>query len=99
MDILRFGRSEAVTSAASIDRGCGPFPLHQQGIAMRDFCSVDDLALRKLLDGLFPNVPLSPLGVALLAGQLGDLDKRCPPVWNKATLRSRRSGLMRRPRY
>ncbi len=66
---------------------------------MRDLSSFDDLALKKLLAGLFPNVPLSPLGVALLAGQLGDLDKRCAPVWNKATLRSRKSGLKRRPRY
>ncbi len=66
---------------------------------MKDLSSVDDLALRKLLAGLFPNVPLSPLGVALLAGQLGDLDKKCAPVWNKATLRSQKSGLMRRPRH
>ena len=64
LDIQWFGRREAFTTAASIDRGYGPSLCTNREIAMIDLSSVNDLALRKLLAGLFPKVPLSPLGVA-----------------------------------
>jgi hypothetical protein len=43
---------------------------------MSESTSTDNVALRKLLADLFPNVPLSRAGVALLAAQISDLEKK-----------------------
>src|SRR5439155_15823839 len=80
-----------VTSAASIDRGCGLFLCTNENCIMSDSTVTDHEALAKLFIYLFPEVAHSGGGMALLAAQISGLEERCAVMQSVIDNKPRRS--------